>query len=142
MTEMIERLSLDDDLSSLYTSISSVLGASSSMEPQAETNLIEHQTAHNVFRHLIIADGKRHQKNKTSQTLVSTILSSISPDILRTWILCNRGCFIFVMMLEHGQPNECEQIRSLLVPSAIDTLKRQTSSGAKVLVEKLLLSSS
>ncbi|CAF5171275.1 unnamed protein product, partial [Rotaria sp. Silwood1] len=39
-------------------------------------------------------------------------------------------------MLEHGQPDECEQIRSLLVPSAIDTLKRQTFAGAKVLVEQ------
>ena len=41
-------------------------------------------------------------------------------------------------MLEHGQPDECEQIRSLLVPSAVDTLKRQQFSGAKILVEKLL----
>ena len=45
-------------------------------------------------------------------------------------------------MLEHGQPEECEQIRSLLVPSAIDTLKRQAVTGAKVLVEKLLSTSS
>lgn len=45
------------------------------------------------------------------------------------------------MMLEHGQPDECQRIRSLLVPSAVDTLKRQTFSGAKVLVEKLLSSS-
>jgi len=141
MAEMIERLSPDDDLSSFYASLSSVLNASS-VEPQAETNLIEHQIAHNVLRHLIVADGKRQNKNKQKQTLVSTILSTISPDTLRTWILCNRGCFIFVVMLEHGQPNECEQIRSLLVPSAVDTLKRQAFTGAKVLVEKLLLSSS
>jgi len=140
MTEMIERLSPDDDLSVFYTSLSEAMSASS-VEPQAETNLIEHQTAHNVLRHLIIADGKRQKKNKQNQTLVSTLLSSISPDILRTWILCNRGCFIFVMMLEHGQPDECEQIRSLLVPSAIDTLKRQASTGARILVEKLLSSS-
>ncbi|CAF3188231.1 unnamed protein product [Rotaria sp. Silwood2] len=140
MTEMIERLSPDDDLSSFYTSISTVL-STSSVEAQSETNFIEHQTAHNVLRHLIIADGKRQKKNKHDQTLVSTLLSSISPDKLRTWILCNRGCFIFVMMLEHGQPDECEQIRSLLVPSAIDTLKRQAFAGAKILVEKLLSSS-
>ncbi|CAF3488854.1 unnamed protein product [Rotaria sp. Silwood1] len=140
MTEMIERLSSDDNLSAFYTSISIVL-STSSVEPQAETNLIEHQISHNVLRHLIIADGKRQKKNKHNETLVSTLLSSISPDKLRTWILCNRGCFIFVMMLEHGQPDECEQIRSLLVPSAIDTLKRQTFAGAKVLVEKLLSSS-
>ncbi|CAF1418241.1 unnamed protein product [Rotaria sordida] len=139
MTEMIERLSPDDNLSSFYTSISTVL-STSSVEPQAETNLIEHQTAHNVLRHLIIADGKRQKKNKHNQTLVSTLLSSISPDTLRTWILCNRGCFIFVIMLEHGQSDECEQIRSLLVPSAIDTLKRQSFAGAKILVEKLLSS--
>ena len=44
-------------------------------------------------------------------------------------------------MLEHGQPDECEQIRSLLVPAAIDTLKRQAFSGAQILVEKLLSSS-
>jgi len=44
-------------------------------------------------------------------------------------------------MLEHGQSEECEQIRSLLVPSAVDTLKRQASSGARILVEKLLSSS-
>lgn len=44
-------------------------------------------------------------------------------------------------MLEHGQPDECKQVRSLLVPSAIDTLKRQAFTGAKVLVEKLLSSS-
>ena len=45
-------------------------------------------------------------------------------------------------MLEHGQSNEGEQVRSLLVPSAVDTLKRQTFTGAKVLLEKLLSSSS
>ena len=45
-------------------------------------------------------------------------------------------------MLEHGQPDECKQIRSLLVPSAVDTLKRQSFSGAKVLHEKLLPASS
>jgi len=61
LTEMIERLSPDDDLSALYTSLSSILN-DSSVEPQAETNLIEHQTAHNVLRHLIIADGKRQKK--------------------------------------------------------------------------------
>jgi hypothetical protein len=44
-------------------------------------------------------------------------------------------------MLEHGQPDERKQIRSLLVPSASDTLKRQTFTGAKILVEKLLSSS-
>jgi len=140
MTEMIERLSPDDDLSLFYTSLSTAL-SNSSVEPQAETNLIEHQTSHNVLRHLIIADGKRQKKNKQKTTLISTLLSTISPDILRTWILCNRGCFIFVIMLEHGQSDECKQIRSLLVPSAVDTLKRQTFTGAKILVEKLLSSS-
>jgi hypothetical protein len=44
-------------------------------------------------------------------------------------------------MLEHGENDECKQIRSLLVPSAVDTLKRQAFSGAKILVEKLLSSS-
>jgi len=140
MTEMMDRLSPDDDLSAFYTSLSTVL-STSSVEPQAESNLIEHQTAHNVLRHLIIADGKRQKKDQQKQTLVSTLLSSISPDTLRTWILCNRGCFIFVMMIEHGQVNEREQIRSLLVPSAVDTLKRQTFTGAKILLEKLLSSS-
>ena len=115
MTEMIERLNTNDDLTAFYKELSSTL-STSSVEPQAETNLIEHQTAHNVLRHLIIADGKRQKKdkqktsrflslfrkNKTSfinefLALVSTILSTISPDVLRTWILCNRGCFIFVM---------------------------------------------
>jgi len=135
MTEMIERLSrkifiwffflpiskhyridflADDDLSSFYTSLSTVLSTSSA-EPQAQTNLIEHQIAHNVLRHLIIADGKRQKKIKQDQckiflekifcidgilfdlALISTILSSISSDILRAWILCNRGCFIFVV---------------------------------------------
>jgi hypothetical protein len=38
--------------------------STSSAEPQAETNLIEHQTAHNVLRHLIIADSKRQKKNQ------------------------------------------------------------------------------
>jgi len=140
MTEMIERLNTNDDLTAFYKELSSTL-STSSVEPQAETNLIEHQTAHNVLRHLIIADGKRQKKDKQKTTLVSTILSTISPDVLRTWILCNRGCFIFVMMLEHGQPNEVERIRSLLVPSAVETLKRQASTGAKILVEKLLSSS-
>lgn len=141
MTEMIERLSPTVDLSAFYAAVESIL-ASSSVEPQAEDNLIEHQTAHNVLRHLIIADGKRQKKAQQSSSLVSTILGSISPDLLRTWILCNRGCFIFVMMLEHSQPNECEQIRSLLVPSAVDTLKRQTFTGARILVGKLLSPSS
>lgn len=104
----------EEDLSAFYTALSSALNGSS-VEPQAETNLIEHQTAHNVLRHLIIADGKRQKKNQyeTSRSyssssldchllllilaLVSNILSSISPDALRAWILCNRGCFIFVM---------------------------------------------
>jgi len=104
----------DDDLSSFYTSLSTVLSTSSA-EPQAQTNLIEHQIAHNVLRHLIIADGKRQKKIKQDQckiflekifsidgilfdlALISTILSSISSDILRAWILCNRGCFIFVV---------------------------------------------
>jgi pumilio family protein 6 len=140
MTEMMDRLSPTDDLSAFYTSLSDVLSASS-VEPQAETNLIEHQTAHNVLRHLIMADGKRQKKNPQKSTLVSTLLSSISPDILRTWILCNRGCFIFVMMLEHGQNDECQQLRSLLVPAAVDTLKRQAFTGARILVEKLLSSS-
>jgi pumilio family protein 6 len=140
MTEMMDRLSPTDDLSAFYTSLSEVLSASS-VEPQAETNLIEHQTAHNVLRHLIMADGKRQKKNPQKSTLVSTLLSSISPDILRTWILCNRGCFIFVMMLEHGQNDECQQLRSLLVPAAVDTLKRQAFTGARILVEKLLSSS-
>ncbi|CAF4524814.1 unnamed protein product [Rotaria socialis] len=140
MTEMIERLSPEDNLSSFYTSISTLLD-NATVEPQAETNLIENQITHNVLRHLIIADGKRQKKQKHNQTLVSTLLSTISPDTLRTWILCNRGCFIFVMMLEHGQSDECKQIRSLLVPSAMDTLKRQSFAGAKVLVEKLLSSS-
>lgn len=105
----------NDDLSTFYSSLSTVLSTSAN-EAQAETNLIEHQTAHNVLRHLIIADGKRQKKNQQDTSkyflhlplvldwtfffylaLVSTLLDSISPDTLRTWILCNRGCFIFVM---------------------------------------------
>ncbi len=59
----------DDDLSSFYTSLSTIL-STSSVEPQAETNLIEHQTAHNVLRHLIIADGKRQKKNKQKSSKI------------------------------------------------------------------------
>ena len=105
--------SADDSLSSLYSAINTVL-STSSVEPQAETNLIEHQTAHNVLRHLIIADGKRQKNYKQNESnflltkfcfcetvfisaLVSTLLTSIPSDKLRAWILCNRGCFIFVM---------------------------------------------
>ncbi|CAF0895647.1 unnamed protein product [Adineta steineri] len=141
MTEMIAKLSPEDDLSAFYAALSTVLGEST-VEAQSETNLIENQIAHNVLRHLIIADGKRQKANKHKKTLLSTILSTISPDTLRTWILCNRGCFLFVNMLEHGQPDECEKIRSFLVPSAVETLKRQTFAGSKILVEKLLPSSS
>lgn len=139
MTEMIERLTADDNLNPLYQSLSSVL-STSSVEPQAENNLIENPIAHNVLRHLIIADGKRQKRFQLNSTLVSTLLSKISPDTLRTWILCNRGCFIFVLMLEHSQTKEIERIRSLLVPSAIETLKRQTFKGAQILSEKLLSS--
>ena len=47
-----------------------VFDAVSGVEPQSETNLIEHQTAHNVLRHLIIADGKRQKKNKQNQSKI------------------------------------------------------------------------
>lgn len=59
---------VDDDLSSLYTAVSELL-STSTVEPQAETNLIEHQTAHNVLRHLIVADGKRQKKNNQNQSM-------------------------------------------------------------------------
>lgn len=137
MVELIERLSAEDDLSKFYTSLSLALN-DSSLEPQADENLIEHQTAHNVLRHLIIADEKRQNLSEQMSTLVSTILSLVSPENLRTWILCNRGCFVFVLMLEHSKTEESQQIRTLLVPSAVETLKRQTFTGAKLLVEKLL----
>jgi hypothetical protein len=67
----------DDDLTAFYTSLSDVL-STSSVEAQAETNLIEHQTAHNVLRFLIIADGKRQKKNKQDQSKIS----------LKVFILC------------------------------------------------------
>ena len=150
--------------------------ANSSVEPQAEDNLIEHQTAHNVLRHLIIADGKRQKKAQQSSSKRPSLSSlrrhelfqasspPFSVRFLRT--CCARGsCAIAVAsssscrstdvlyarwhrsacssrMLEHSQPNECEQIRSLLVPSAVDTLKRQTFTGARILVGKLLSPSS
>jgi hypothetical protein len=59
----------DDDLSLFYISLSTVL-STSSVEAQSETNLIEHQTAHNVLRHLIIADGKRQKKNKQNSSKI------------------------------------------------------------------------
>jgi len=131
MAEVLGKV--DDNMNVFYKSLSELL-LQSSMEAQNDNNYIEHPISHNVLRHLILADEKRQTKTET--TLISSIINDISPDTLRSWILCNRGCFLFVLMLEHGQKHECEQIRRLLQP-AIDTLKRQTFTGSNVLMEKL-----
>jgi len=78
MAEMIEKLSPNDDLSSFYTSLSKVL-SNSAVEPKAETNLIEHQTSHNVLRHLIKADGERQKKNKQkNNTCINIIINNFT----------------------------------------------------------------
>lgn len=55
---------------------------------------------------------------------------------MKRWLVLNRGCFLLVAILENNEKSTQESLKSKILPH-VDLLKKQTFSGAKVLLKKI-----
>lgn len=74
---------------------------------------------------------------KESPVLVSKILlNAMDEDSLECWVTCNRGAFLFVIMIETEIPEVVEAVKAKL-KTLKKTIARQKTKGAEVLKKKL-----
>jgi len=99
-------------------------------------NVVENSGSHMLLKKVIQKDKERAAKGV--DTLSETLLRTIDADGVEAWLNCNRGAFLFVMMLE----TEIEEVVKLVKEKVNEhggLLRKQKTKGAEVLRKKMNL---
>ncbi|XP_050528827.1 protein penguin [Daktulosphaira vitifoliae] len=95
----------------------------------------EHAGLHMMLRKLIGHDQVLADSEKSS---FSEILSlALTQETLKTWMQCNRACFLIVSLLESKVNSAIKNIKTLMKTDIMKLLNSQHFSGAKVLITKM-----
>ena len=84
----------------------------------------------------VIAHDKVRNAEEQPVLMSKILLETMDADSLECWITCNRGSFLFVVMIETGIPEIVQAVKTKLT-SLKKTLARQKTKGAEVLKKKL-----
>ncbi len=104
--------------------------------PGEEENLVERPATHMVIKKLIQHDKVRREQDPSARLFSAMLLGHLDEDGLESWVTCNRGAFLFVVMLETGLEQVSDGVRAK-VKLVSKTLQRQKTKGAEVLRKKL-----
>ena len=103
-------------------------------EGDEEYKPIEHAGLHMMLKKLIQNDKELQEKGES--TFGKILVNHLETNIIEEWIECNRGCFLFVLLLENGTVPTVNTILSKLKP-VMNILKSKSNPGAKILLKKL-----
>lgn len=91
---------------------------------------VEHAGMHLVLKKLLMND------KKNAESFGESLLRILDEEIIKSWILLNRGCFLLVFILENNSSEVQQELNNKIKPM-MKLLKKQSSPGAKILLEKL-----
>lgn len=94
---------------------------------------IEHPGLHVVLKKLIKSDQAKTDEDETNR-FGAALVEKLSPEVVLKWIPLNRACFILLTLIENNNETIQTDIKQLLDKKE---LKKQTHSGAKILLKKL-----
>lgn len=95
---------------------------------------IEHAGLHMVLKKLIQYDKELQSKEEI--TFGEVLLPHLKRNTIETWIECNRGCFLLVLLLENETTSTVDALLTKLKP-VMDILESKSNPGAKILLEKI-----
>ncbi|XP_065080418.1 protein penguin [Ochlerotatus camptorhynchus] len=101
-------------------------------------NGIEHAGVHIALKKIIKLDQEKRQEDASSSQFGSAVLDNLTEEVIKSWIVQNRPCFLLLLIFENSSDPVQKQLKQKL-KSAKPDLKKQTHTGAKLLVEKLKL---
>lgn len=100
-------------------------------------HVVEHSTLHMVFKKLIQHDKQNLEKGLSRPTFSLAFVSNLTNGRLRNLLELNRGCFLLIGILEAGDKEAINLLKSKFTKEAENVLERQETTGAQVLIKKL-----
>ena len=98
--------------------------------------MLKRVIAHDKVRQTAAAEKKKDDDSESSFYMSKILLEAMDADSMECWITCNRGAFLFVIMIETEIPEIIEAVKTKL-SCLKKTLARQKTKGAEVLRKKL-----
>lgn len=126
-SDLIERKVNEDDRRACYEAIAKVCSEEFIPCNTERLHAVEHPQAHFVISQLLIMD-------KDFDVKLSDFLAKLDPELLSSWIACNKGCFIILHMFENGTIETQKLLVSIISQK---TLRTYSNKGASLLLEKL-----
>lgn len=93
---------------------------------------IEHPGMHMMLKKLIQHD--KINSEKEIPTFSNALVQKLD-KVLSVWLTLNRGCFLLVAIFENGTKEVRKPLKKLL-KNYLDLLKKQKTTGAKILLNK------
>ncbi|XP_074640966.1 pumilio homolog 3-like [Tubulanus polymorphus] len=98
-------------------------------------HIIEHPAGHITLKRIIAHDKSR--KEAKNEVLFSRILvDNLPAGAMKSWIVCNRGCFVLVNLLELADKHVTTAVQNEILPEK-KSLKKLNFKGAQILFSKL-----
>ena len=104
--------------------------------PGEDDNLVERPATHLMIKKLIQHDTVKREHDPEARLFSSLLLEHLDEEGVESWVTCNRGAFLFVLMLETGLDDVAQHVKEKL-KCITKTLRRQKTKGAEVLRSKL-----
>ncbi|KXJ70629.1 hypothetical protein RP20_CCG022878 [Aedes albopictus] len=102
------------------------------------TNGVEHAGVHIALKKLLKLDQEKRQEDAASSQFGSAVLENLPDEAIKSWTTQNRPCFLLLLIFENSSEAVQKQLKQKLKSVKAD-LKKQSHTGAKLLVEKLKL---
>lgn len=96
---------------------------------------VEHSTLHLVFKKLIQHDKQNLEKGLSTFSLA--FVSNLTNGRLRNLLELNRGCFLLIVILEAGDKEAINLLKSKFTKEIENMLERQETTGAQILIKKM-----
>ena len=107
--------------------------------PGEDDNLVERPATHMMLKKLVQHDKVRREEDPSARLFSLALLEQLDEDGMESWITCNRGAFLFVIMIETRLEDVMKALREK-TKCVTKTLKRQKTKGAEALKQKLTTS--
>jgi pumilio family protein 6 len=108
---------------------------------EANMHVIERQGFSFVLKKLIKNDTDGSKKSDVGHVVFSErFVELVSKEVLRSYIGCNKGCFLLLNLLETNIPSVVKKVTASL-DGLNRTLGQKTFKGAQLLLEKIKTSS-
>lgn len=99
---------------------------------KSSMHLIEQGCVHFVLNKIFKLDNS----NENKFTLKHLLLEKLDKEVLKSYINCNRGCFLLLQLIEVNNNSNLNELKKIL-KICENQLRQKDFKGAKLLLEKL-----